>query len=202
LKEAFARGVTHLVCGDILYPEHKRWVERMCGEANLEVVDQQTTFRAPSSDQRIIDFDLRLTARTAVTFADNHDAILGLRLGTEFEEAVWRRGHQRRGLTGWQRLRGTRSAWVDWRATVDGEDVGVAVMDAPTNFRFPTPWHLRDYTLLFASPFAFRGYNPIGKGRQPDAETGYRPDAALSHRFWHRSPASSMPICRDRFSFR
>jgi diphthine-ammonia ligase len=39
LKEAFARGVTHLVCGDILYPEHKRWVERMCGEANLAAVE-------------------------------------------------------------------------------------------------------------------------------------------------------------------
>jgi diphthine-ammonia ligase len=39
LKEAFARGVTHLVCGDILYPEHKRWVQRMCGEANLEAVE-------------------------------------------------------------------------------------------------------------------------------------------------------------------
>ena len=118
------------------------------------------TFRAPSHDQRIVDIDLRLSAKTPVTFADNHDAILGLRLATEFEEAHGGKAINAEGVTGWERLRGARSAWVDWRATVGGENVGVAVMDAPTNFRFPTPWHVRDYALLFASPFAFRDYTP------------------------------------------
>ena len=118
------------------------------------------TFRAPSADQRIVDIDLRLQAKMPVTFADNHDAILGLRLGTEFEAAHGGKAVNAEGVTGWERLRGSRSAWVDWHATVDGEDVGVAVMDAATNFRFPTPWHVRDYALLFASPFAFRDYNP------------------------------------------
>jgi hypothetical protein len=118
------------------------------------------TFRAPSPAQRIIDIDLLLTAKMPVTFDDNYDAILGLRLAKEFEEAEGGKAVNAEGLTGWQQLRGARSAWVDWRATVGGEDVGVAVMDAPGNFRFPTPWHVRDYALLFASPFGFRKYNP------------------------------------------
>lgn len=39
LQEASRHGVTHLVCGDILYPEHKQWVERMCAEAGLHAVE-------------------------------------------------------------------------------------------------------------------------------------------------------------------
>jgi uncharacterized protein (TIGR00290 family) len=39
LREAAGRGVTHLVCGDIIYPEHKRWAERMCGAAGLTAVE-------------------------------------------------------------------------------------------------------------------------------------------------------------------
>lgn len=34
-EAAAAHGVTHLVCGDILYPEHKEWVERQCVTAGL-----------------------------------------------------------------------------------------------------------------------------------------------------------------------
>jgi hypothetical protein len=118
------------------------------------------TFRAPSADTRIIDIDLRLRARTKVTFDDNHDAILGLRLATPFEIAHGGRLLNAEGLTQWDRLRGARSAWVDSIATIDGEQVGVAVMDAPTNFRFPTPWHVREYALVFASPFASQTYAP------------------------------------------
>ncbi len=39
LRELNDRGVTHLVCGDILYPEHKQWVERMCRVGNLSPVE-------------------------------------------------------------------------------------------------------------------------------------------------------------------
>jgi hypothetical protein len=40
-------------------------------------------------------------------------------------------------------------------------------MDHPTNFRFPTPWHVRDYALLFASPFASRDYSTIRISASP-----------------------------------
>jgi uncharacterized protein (TIGR00290 family) len=39
LEEVASTGVTHLVCGDILYPEHKQWVERMCTQAGLQPVE-------------------------------------------------------------------------------------------------------------------------------------------------------------------
>jgi len=39
LREAAARGVTHLICGDILYPEHKDWAERQSAKAGLTAVE-------------------------------------------------------------------------------------------------------------------------------------------------------------------
>jgi hypothetical protein len=137
------------------------------------------TFNAPDADQRSIDIDLRLVAKRPVTFEDDHDAILGLRLATPFEETHGGLAVNAEGLAGWERLRGARSAWVDWHATLEGEDVGVAVMDAPTNFRFPTPWHVRDYALLFASPFASRTYLPSA----PDASLTLKPGQDLNLRY-------------------
>jgi diphthine-ammonia ligase len=39
LRDAAAQRVTHLVCGDIVYPEHRQWVERVCAEAGLHPVE-------------------------------------------------------------------------------------------------------------------------------------------------------------------
>lgn len=137
------------------------------------------TFRAPTPDTRAIDIDLRLHARTEVMFGDNHDALLGIRLGTPFEIAHGGRVVNAEGLNQWDKLRGARSAWVDSLATLDGEDVGVAMMDAPTNFRFPTPWHVREYALVFASPFAFRDYNPSAQ----DGSVTLKPGEELKLRY-------------------
>jgi methane monooxygenase PmoA-like len=147
--------------------------------ANPIVETRTMSFSQPARDQRIIDIDLRLLAKMPVTFDDNHDAILGLRLATEFEEAKGGKATNAEGAAGWEQLRGSRSAWVDWHARIDGEDVGVAVMDAPANFRFPTPWHVRDYALLFASPFALRDYNPSA----PDGSLALKPGDELRLRY-------------------
>ena len=136
------------------------------------------TFRA-EPNVRTIDIDLHLQARKALTFEDNYDAILGLRLGTEFEEAHGGRAVNAEGLTGWQKLRGARSAWIDSNATMGGKPVGVMVMDHPKNFRFPTPWHVREYALVFASPFGSRKYSESN----PDFSLTMKPGQILDLRY-------------------
>ena len=156
---------------------HADWIGP--GGETVLVETRTMTARARPDNQRVLDIDLSLIAKQQATFEDNHDAILGLRLGTEFEEKHGGRAVNAEGLAGWERLRGARSAWVDWHAMLDGESVGVAVMDAPTNFRFPTPWHVRDYALLFASPFAFRDYNKDA----PDGSLTLKPGETLRLRY-------------------
>ena len=186
----------HSGAGEGRFTIRAKWMSPS-GENPLTEI-RTMTFRAPSRDQRIVDIDLRLVAKTTVKFDDNHDAILGLRLAKEFEEAQGGKAVNAEGVTGWERLRGARSAWVDWRATVGGEDVGVAVMDAPTNFRFPTPWHVRDYALLFASPFAFRDYQPSA----PDGSLTLKPgdELALRYRILVHSGAVDMKAAFQDFA--
>src|SRR5580765_407022 len=39
LEEAKSDGVTHVVFGDILFDEHRRWAEQMCEAAGLTAVE-------------------------------------------------------------------------------------------------------------------------------------------------------------------
>ena len=49
---------------------------------------------------------------------------------------------------------GRRSKWLDWTATLEGEKVGVAIFDHPSNYGYPTRWTVRAMGLMFANPFA------------------------------------------------
>jgi len=60
---------------------------------------------------------------------------------------------------------GKRAKWVDFNGPVEGEKLGVAMLNHPSSFRYPTPWHVRTYGLFTANPF---GLNSIDK----EAEDG------------------------------
>ena len=53
---------------------------------------------------------------------------------------------------------GRSAHWVDYHGAVEGQRVGVALLDHPFNLRHPTPWHVRDYGLFSANPFAHSYY--------------------------------------------
>lgn len=61
---------------------------------------------------------------------------------------------------------GKRASWVDYRGSVDGATVGIAIFDSPTGFRHPTYWHVRDYGLFCANPF---GVHDFEQGRPEGA---------------------------------
>lgn len=55
---------------------------------------------------------------------------------------------------------GKPAHWVDYSGPVGSETMGIAVMDHPSSFRYPTRWHVRDYGLFTANPFALSDYEP------------------------------------------
>ncbi len=66
------------------------------------------------------------------------------------------------GVTG-QSVWGKRAAWVDYWGEIEGQRVGVAIFDHPSNPRHPTWWQARAYGLIAANPFgtsAFEGGEP------------------------------------------
>ena len=59
---------------------------------------------------------------------------------------------------------GKRAAWCDYYGPVDGEVVGVAIFDHPSNPKHPTWWHVRDYGLFAANPFGVSYFEKKPKG--------------------------------------
>ena len=57
---------------------------------------------------------------------------------------------------------GKRAEWVDYHGPVNDKTVGVAILNHPSSFRHPTPWHVRTYGLFTANPF---GLKSLGQGK-------------------------------------
>ena len=112
---------------------------------------------------RIIDFDFDFAAIDKVVFRDTKEGTFAMRMATALEEPPAKEkpgGPARTGkLTNAQgaereaKVWGKRSEWVDYSGELDGERVGVVMMDHPGNPRHPTYWHSRGYGLHSINPF-------------------------------------------------
>jgi Methane oxygenase PmoA len=133
---------------------------------------------------RVLDFDVRVKATDApVTFFDNKDGTFGLRVASSMDVLHGKVKGQGKitnaeGITdddAW----GKASSWVDYVGPVDGQIVGVAILNHPDSFRYPTTWHVRNYGLFAANPFGWHdfGMKKSGDHTIPGGESirfGYR----------------------------
>jgi len=53
---------------------------------------------------------------------------------------------------------GHRASWCDYSGPADGMVAGIAIFDHEDNPLYPTYWHVRDYGLMTANPFALSYY--------------------------------------------
>jgi hypothetical protein len=109
---------------------------------------------------RTTDFLITLTAAQDVTFGDTKEGAFAIRLAENFTERKGCRIVDADGRTGMRNVWGKRSNWVDYSAEVDGEKLGVAMLDHPQNPRHPTYWHARDYGLFALNPFGQNAFDP------------------------------------------
>lgn len=142
--------------------------ERICTDTRTLV------FRAlPAA--RAIDFTITIAATHGpLTFGDTKEGTMAIRT----HPALRLRPDPGRGVTEVsgralnsegdrdRELWGKRAAWVDYRGTIDGRKVGIAIFDHPHNPRHPTHWHARDYGLITANPFGIHDFEdrPAGTG--------------------------------------
>ena len=130
--------------------------------APLLTETRRTTFYA-HPELRTIDFDFEFTAIDKVVFRDTKEGTFALRMATVLEEppakekpgALPRTGKliNAQGAEREANVWGKRSEWVDYSGVLDGEKVGVVMMDHPGNPRHPTYWHSRGYGLHSINPF-------------------------------------------------
>lgn len=107
-----------------------------------------------SSGNLVLDFDITLVGKYGdVELQDKKDAGLSIRVPTSMSLTDGK-GHivnsvgDRDGDT-WAKM----AEWVDYHGPVEGEHLGIAFLNHPSSFRYPTRWHVRDYGLFTANAF-------------------------------------------------
>jgi hypothetical protein len=154
----------------------------------LLIESRTMTFRA-EPNQRIIDFDITLSPVTKVTFGDTKEGTFAIRLAPSLEEPSHESlpSPRRTGLmvdsegrSGEKQVWGHRANWVDYAGEIDGEKLGIAVLDHPSNPRHPAYWHSRSYGLFAANIF---GLHDFLNDNHADGSLTLEPGSPLRFRY-------------------
>ena len=153
---------------------------------NLLMEETSLIFGGQGND-RTIERITKLTAlKEEVSFTDNKEGMIGMRLARELEhpsnkpelftdasgkatavpklnnEGVTGKYISSEGKTG-DDVWGTRGKWVNLTGTIGQEPVSVVLLDNPQNVGYPTYWHARGYGLFAANPL---GQKAMSNGKE------------------------------------
>jgi len=119
---------------------------------------QQVVFHGDAT-RRYMDFVITLVALDRdVKFRDTKEGMFAIRLATPLKEQNGGVITNSRGGVSEKNCWGKPAEWVDYSGLLDGQKVGVTIMDHLTSFRHPTTWHVRAYGLFAANPFGLRDF--------------------------------------------
>ena len=155
--------------GTNLLEEETKYI--FSGTGNMRTIERITTLTALKED---------------VSFKDNKEGVLGIRLARELEHpskkpevftdasgkgtAVPKLNNE--GVSGKYRssegkegddVWGTRGEWVNLNGVIDSKPVSLVILDHPKNVGYPTYWHARGYGLFAANPL---GQKEFSKGKE------------------------------------
>jgi Methane oxygenase PmoA len=137
------------------------WVDPH-GKKACEEERQVTIFM--QNEALCMDFTIVMKATEGeLVFGDTKEGAFGVRVPTSMDVKAKKGGKimTSEGVTNTAAW-GTKAAWVDYSGPVENETLGIAILNHPTSYRFPTRWHVRDYGLFAANPFGEKDF-PGGK---------------------------------------
>ena len=166
-------------------------------KGNKILEDETTMVFRDLGEARAIDFKITLKATAGdVKFGETKEGSFGVRVPTEMDVDHKPTGGKivsSEGATdkdAW----GKRAAWVDYSGMVGGEHLGVAVLNHPSSFRFPTRWHVRTYGLFAANPFGSTSFEKDTKD-ESGATIKNGESITLSYRvIFHKGDAKAAEI--------
>lgn len=154
------RGFEGVVSGPVVggFESTNDWVT--AGGQKIISERRRVVFWAQPDAGRLMDLTVEFTATEGpVKFGDTKEGgIISVRLATSMDGkhgGLIRNAYG--GLTE-EETWGKRAQWVDYCGPVGGRTFGVTIYDHPSSFRYPTWWHVRDYGLFTANPFAWHDY--------------------------------------------
>ena len=123
---------------------------------------REFTFYATPAGERLADVSILFRATDGeVRFTDTKEGgILSVRVATSMDGDKGGTIVNAYGGTTEAETWGKPSPWVDYYGPLEGRVVGIAILNHPASFRYPTRWHVRDYGLFTANPFALKHYEP------------------------------------------
>lgn len=198
VHQAFERIATGPVFAEV--NERLDWTDAR----GIRILTEQrglTVYNLPD-DRRLLDVTVGLTATDGpVKLGDTKEAgILSVRVASSMEG---KRGagliENGFGATGEADTWGKTAAWCHYRGPVGDITQGIAVFDHPSNPRFPTNWHVRDYGLMSANCF---GYHDFFPGTDRDGSMTIRAGETIRFRYRvyiHRGDAAAGKTA-DRWS--
>ena len=160
------------------------------------LLNEQTSYVfSGKGNTRIIERITQLTAKNQVTFTENKEGLLGMRLDRAFEEPATKpeifldaKGVEtlvpilnNEGVNGVYRnaegfkageVWGKRSKWVALRAVKEGEVITIVILDHPTNFNYPAWSHARGYGLFASNNIGGRAFDKNSSPIQKVLATG------------------------------
>ena len=107
---------------------------------------------------RIVDYQSTLTGVEKSHFGDTKEGVFAIRLTAALDGKHTGKMISAEGKVGEKLVWGKRSPWVDYVGQLEGETLGVAILDHPSNPKHPTYWHSRDYGLFAANIFGEHDY--------------------------------------------
>ena len=147
------------------------------------LLNEQTSYVfSGKGNSRIIERITQLTAKNQVTFTENKEGLLGIRLDRAFEEPATKpevfldaKGVEtlvpvlnNEGVNGVYRnaegfkagdVWGKRSKWVALRAVKEGEVITIVILDHPNNLNYPAWSHARGYGLFASNNIGGRAFD-------------------------------------------
>lgn len=144
--------------------------------SKLVCQDERTLGFGGDGERRWIDFEIVIKATAGpVVFGDTKEGSFGVRTASSMRVDSKKGGQivnsdGNTNAAAW----GKPAAWVDYYGRVDDETLGIAILNHPSSFRFPTYWHVRTYGLFAANPFGlhdFTGGASKGEFTLPEGQT-------------------------------
>ena len=147
------------------------------------LLNEQTSYVfSGKGNRRFIERITQLTAKNQVTFTENKEGLLGMRLDRAFEEPATKpeifldaKGVEtlvpvlnNEGVNGVYRnaegfkagdVWGKRSKWVALRAVKEGEVITIIILDHPNNLNYPAWSHARGYGLFASNNIGGRAFD-------------------------------------------
>jgi hypothetical protein len=134
------------------------WVSN-AGDKIMSEIRDIVIYNLPSAI-RMVDYSVVLTATDGdVHFGDTKEGgILSVRVATSMDAARGGKIENSYGGINEKETWGKRAQWCDYSGPVEGKWVGISVFDHPSNLRYPTYWHVRDYGLMTANMFGLSAF--------------------------------------------